>query len=221
MSGRPEVLPTFLARAPAAVRAEFAAAAQRAQLPSGCPVMTPGAACTGVAFLTSGRVRVFSTGEEGREVTLYRIERGECCVLTVACLLGGQPFPALARAETEVEGWVVGAGVFREWVGRHQFWRDYVFGLLGRRLGEVLLRIEDVTFRRVEARLAEALLRRAGPTGRFATVTQQQLADDVGSAREVVSRTLTRWQRGRSVKVTRGRVELLRREAVEELARRA
>lgn len=213
--------PDFLQRAPAGVQAEFRAAAQLASLPHGCAIMSPGAACAAVAFVASGRARVYQVGEEGREVTLYRIEQEECCVLTVACLLGGQPFPALAQAETDTRAWVVSAAVFREWVGRHQFWRDYVFSLLGRRLGEVLLRIEDVTFRRIDARLAEALLRRAGTKGRYATVTQQQLADELGTAREVVSRTLGRFRDTGWLKVSRGRLELVDRAALAELCRRS
>lgn len=213
-------LPGFLRAAPTGVVAEFRAAAQLADLPHGCAIMSPGAACEGVAFVDAGRARVYQVGEEGREVTLYRIERGECCVLTVACLLGGQPFPALAQAETDTRAWVVSAATFRGWVDRHQFWRDYVFSLLGRRLGEVLLRIEDVTFRRIDARLAEALLRRAGATGRYATVTQQQLADELGTAREVVTRTLGRFRDAGWLKVSRGRVELVQRAALQELSRR-
>ena len=213
-------LPRFLAAAPVAVQREFRAAARPVEVPAEGAVMSPGAACTGVAFVATGRIRVFQVGEDGREVTLYRIERDECCVLTVACLLGGQPFPALARAETDARAWAVGAAEFRDWVGRHEFWRDYVFGLLGRRLGEVLRRIEDVTFRRLDARLAEAVLRRAGPSGRFVTVTQQQLASEIGTAREVVSRTLARFRREGWIRVVRGRVEVLRRGPLDELARR-
>jgi len=213
-------LPRFLAGAPAEVSREFREAAGAVALPSGCSVMSPGQACRGVAFLTEGRVRVYQVGEEGREVTLYHIERDECCVLTVACLLGGQAFPALAQAETEARAWAVSAPVFRDWVGRHQFWRDYVFSLLGRRLGEVLLRVEDVAFRRIDARLAGVLLGRAGKTGRYLTVTQQQLADELGTAREVVSRTLARFRASRWLRVTRGRVELLDRTALAGLARR-
>jgi CRP/FNR family transcriptional regulator len=217
--GSVQLLP-WLDAAPPSVQREFRAEAQSWRLDSGCTALSPGSACVGVVFLTTGRLRVYQVGEDGREVTLYRIERGECCVLTVTCLLGAQPFPALAQAETDARGWAVGAPAFRAWVARHQFWRDYVFSLLGRRLGEVLHRIEDVTFRRVDTRLAGALLRRAGLTGRFVTVTQQQLADEVGSAREVVSRTLARLGRERIVRVTRGRVELLHRPALTELARR-
>ncbi|MBI5692249.1 MAG: Crp/Fnr family transcriptional regulator [Verrucomicrobia bacterium] len=212
--------PPWLETAPAEVRRDFLAQAAHWRLDSGSTAMRPGAACAAVAFLTTGRLRVYQVGEDGREVTLYWIERHECCVLTVACLLGGQPFPALAQAETDAEGWAVTAPIFRAWVNRHQFWRDYVFGLLGRRLGEVLRRIEDVTFRRVDARIVEALLRRAGPAGRFVTVTQQQLADEVGSAREVVSRTLTRLGRERLLRVKRGRVELLQRDVLGRVARR-
>lgn len=213
-------VPDFLASAPPGIRRDFLAAATHVDITAGCPVMTPGQACASVAFVTSGRVRVFQVGVEGREVTLYHIGRDECCVLTVACLLGRQPFPALARAATETKAWVVPAAEFRRWVGASEFWRDYVFGLLGRRLGEVLLRLEDVAFRRVDARLAEAILRRAGPQGRFVTVTQQQLADELGTAREVVSRVLAGFKATRSLRVSRGRIELLDRASVEALVAR-
>ena len=205
----PAPVPEFLRRAPAELQREFALAAALVELTHGCPVLSPGQACDGVAFLATGSVRVFQVGAEGREVTLYRIERDECCILTVVCLLGGQPFPALATAETDVRAWVVPAGRLRDWVARHPFWRDYVFALLGRRLGEVLLRMEDVAFRRVDVRLAEALRRRAGPRGRFITVTQQQLADELGTAREVVSRVLARLKADGALRLARGRIELL------------
>jgi CRP/FNR family transcriptional regulator, anaerobic regulatory protein len=210
MKGRP-ALPGFLQTAPAAMRTEFLTAARSAEIPPGSPLLSPGQYCAGVAFLTAGRVRVYQVGEEGREVTLYHLGPGECCVLTVACLLGGQPFPALARTETDVRAWSVTAVDFRGWVDRHQFWRDYVFSLLGRRLGEVLHRVEDVAFRRIDVRLAAALLRRAGSTGRYVTVTQQQLADELGTAREVVSRTLARLRSDGLVRVARGRIEVLDR----------
>lgn len=201
--------PDLLRSAPEVVRHEFAAAAALVELTHGCAVLSPGQVCESVAFLQTGRVRVFQVGAEGREVTLYQIERDECCILTVACLLGGQPFPAMAAAETDVRAWVVPAKILRDWVARHQFWRDYVFALLGRRLGEVLLRLEDVAFRRVDVRLAAALRRRAGPRGRFITVTQQQLANELGTAREVVSRTLGRFKAEGALRIARGRIEML------------
>ena len=213
-------LPDFLRIAPLEVRRDFNAAARPMALPSGCPVMSPGQACPGVAFFSAGRVRVFQVGEEGREVTLYHVEAEECCVLTVACLLGSQPYPAHAQAETEIQAWGVTAAVFRDWVARHEFWRDYVFALLGRRLGDVLHRVEDVAFRRIDVRLAAALLRRAGRTGRYVTVTQQQLADELGTAREVISRTLTRFRSAKSLQVARGRIELLDRPQLEALGHR-
>lgn len=210
--------PEFLSSAPEEVRHEWRAVAQEVALAHGCRVLSPGAACEMVAFVSRGRVRVYHVGEEGRAVTLYRVERGECCVLTVACLLGGQPFPALAETETDTQAWVVSAADFKGWARRHAFWHEYIFALLGRRLSDVLRCLGDVTFRRVDARLAGALLRRAGPAGRYVTVTQQQLAEEVGTAREVVSRTFTRLKADGLVRVTRSRVELLRRDDLAALA---
>jgi CRP/FNR family transcriptional regulator len=91
---------------------------------------TPGV----MAFPVTGAERVYLVSQEGREITLYHIKPGGSCVLTASCILGGSGFPALAEVEKEVLAWAVLAAVFREWVAHSEFWRRYVFQLLGERV---------------------------------------------------------------------------------------
>jgi CRP/FNR family transcriptional regulator len=171
-----------------------------------------------MAFVIEGSVRAYLLGADGREVTLYRVRDGQGCVLSASCLLGGTPFPASAATEATTAGWAVPAAAFREWMDRHRYWRDYVFGLIGERLAAVLGRFEEVAFQRVDTRLARLLVSRAGADATGLRITQAQLADELGSAREVISRALGRWRAAGLVRPARGAIHILDRARLEQLA---
>lgn len=162
-------------------------------------------------------MRVYLPSAEGREVTLYRVRDGHGCVLTASCILGGALFPAAAVAEQAVQGYSVPAADLRDWVARHGFWREYIFRLIGERLAAVLAHLDDAMFQRFDTRLARLLLPLAGAGGEV-RLTQEQMARELGSAREVVSRTLNRWRAAGTVRLGRGLVRVERRAALEALA---
>jgi CRP/FNR family transcriptional regulator, anaerobic regulatory protein len=204
----------FLSRAPAEVQRRFRESATAVRAPAGSLLLSPGAACRSVLFLAGGGVRVYQVGEGGRELTLYRIGPGESCVLTVSCLLGSTAFPVNARVEASASAFAVPAEVFRDWVASTAFWREYAFGLIGRRLAEVLARLDAVAFQRIDARLAAVLLARGN---REIRVTHQALADEIGTAREVVSRTLSAFAGQGWCVLERGRIEITNPEAFRRL----
>ena len=202
-----KILPALLQRAPATERSQFAAAAVTMKLAAGKQMLalreTPGV----MAFPVTGTLRVYIVSREGREITLYRIKSGGACVLTASCILGGAGFPALAEVESEVLAWAVPATVFREWVAHSEFWRHYVFQLLGERLAAVLARLEETSFNRVDLRLARLLL----ACGDEWAGTHQLLAVEVGTAREVISRILERWRSAGWIETKRGRIKIINR----------
>ena len=210
-------LPPFLQVAPSSVCAEFNRRAGPIQLPAGRQILTPGQVCTGMAFVVDGCVRVYLLGSEGREVTLYRIQGGHGCVLTASCILGGTPFPASAVVEKPVRGLSVTAADFGDWVTRHAFWREYIFRLIGERLAAVLARLDDAMFQRFDTRLARLLLPLTGTAGEVRT-THERLALELGSAREVVTRTLNRWRADGLVRPGRGVIRVENRAALGQLA---
>lgn len=208
----------MLENAPARVRERFRQVASPCRLPEGRLAIQTGDRCPGLVFPARGRLRVFLTGADGREITLYRVEPGQGCVLSAACVLADGPFPAMAVVEEELEGWLIPAAPFREWVRREDFWMDYVFRLLNQRLATVLARLEDATFGSLEQRMARCVIERLGPEGAL-EVTQQELADEIGSAREAVNRVLRRWQDRGWVRLGRGRLEVLEPARLRDLAR--
>lgn len=200
-------VPAFLHPAPVALQSEFARAATAFSFPAGKQVVWSGQVCRSIGFLDTGCLRVYLAGEDGREITLYRVQPHEACLLTTACILGGTTLPASATVERACTGWSIPAEVFRTWVDRESWWREFVFKLLGSRLAAVLARFEERAFTRLDTRLAGCLLSHAGADGSV-HATHQTLADELASAREVVSRVLRRWEEGGFVRLQRGQVRI-------------
>jgi CRP/FNR family transcriptional regulator len=198
----------FLRDLDPALREEVGRASQHVRLDAGTPICLEGDRCRLLPLVLSGAGRVYRVSETGRALTLYRIESGESCILTMSCVLSALPFPAFAEAETDVEALVVPADAFRVWFDASPAWRRYVFDLLARRFADVVELVGAVAFRRVDERLAAHLLDVQDEAGRVAR-THEALAEDLGTSREVVSRVLKEFEHEGLVGLGRGEVAVL------------
>jgi CRP/FNR family transcriptional regulator len=196
------------------LRREFQQAAFYARIPAGRDVFIEGDRVDGIALLLSGVVRVYKIGETGREITLYRFGLGQSCILTANAILSQKTFPAVATVEQEAEAVMVPAGSFRDWVRRYDVWREFVFDLLSQRLATVMLIVEEVAFRRMDARVATLLLAR-GRLQNPLRITHQEIASELGSSREVISRLLEDFAEKGLLRAGRGEVEILDEESLE------
>ena len=200
----------FLTRVETDLVQDFARQATLVRIPAGRDVMAEGDRAQAVPILMSGEIRVFRIGGSGREITLYRFGQGECCVLTADAILGGRSFPACARVENEVEAAFVPAAVFEDWLARSPVWRQFVFDAMAKRLTSLMDTLEDVAFRRMDTRVSTFLLDRSNSSaGASIRVTHQEIADELGSSREVVSRILEDLQGRGLVRLFRGGVEVI------------
>ncbi len=187
---------------------EFQQAASFARIPAGHDVFLEGDRVDGIALLLSGVVRVYKIGETGREITLYRFGLGQSCILTANAILSQNTFPAIATVEQEAEAVIIPSEKFREWVKRHDAWREFVFDLLSQRLASVMTLVDEVAFRRMDARLASFLAARARVANPI-RITHAEIASELGSSREVISRLLEDLSARGLVNVSRGQVEVL------------
>jgi CRP/FNR family transcriptional regulator len=183
---------------------------QLVRLPAGQDVFRLGDACRTYLVVIEGTVRVQALSSSGREVVLYRVTDGQSCVLTTACLISGERYPAEAITETETVALSMPHPAFSRALAHSVDFQRFVFASQGKRLSELIQRIEDVTFGRVDARLARLLLDRGGFQGGFVAATHQQLASELGTAREVVSRRLKLFEKQGWIRVSRGGIELCR-----------
>jgi CRP/FNR family transcriptional regulator len=190
--------------------------ARVATLPAGTVVFHDGAGCRDYLLILAGTVRVQKTSEDGHEIVLYRVRAGESCVLTTSCLLAEERYPAQAVAESEVSAVLISAGAFRDALAEVPGFREFVFETYGRRIADLILLVREVSFERIDARLARRLLEKAAG-GTVVAATHQALAAELGTAREVVSRQLRAFAWRGWVRAGRGHIHLLDSEALARL----
>jgi CRP/FNR family transcriptional regulator len=206
----------FLQSVPRASREAFLAQAVRKSLAHKQVLIRDGNDCAYLPFVLEGTLRVFKTSETGKELTLYRVERGESCILTATCILNGARFPAIAEAEGSTDVLLAPARLLVRFVEDHAEWRRFVFGLYSKRLEIVLSLVEEVAFRHVDARIAGYLLNFA--TGQEGAVnrTHSEIASELGTSREVVTRILRDFEAGGMIETFRGKIVILRRADLEK-----
>jgi len=200
-----------------APRRRLAAAARPVTLPAGATVFHDGDACSNYLLVLDGSVRVQKVSSSGREITLYRVGDGQSCILTTTCLLAGQRYPAEGVTETEVRAVVIGNPLFQTLVAESAAFRQFVFAVYARRISDLIVLVEEVAFGRMDLRLAARLRDSADPDG-VVVATHQELAAELGTAREVVSRLLKDLEHRGLVALHRGRIELRDRHAIDQLA---
>ncbi|KAB2925663.1 MAG: Crp/Fnr family transcriptional regulator [Dechloromonas sp.] len=156
-------------------------------LPAGTQVFGERQPCQGFPLLLEGSIKVCKLAASGRELMLYRVAPGGSCIISSSCLLGRSDYNARGIAETPLTLLVLPVAAFSELMFAHPPFRDFVFHLFAERIGELMQLVEEVAFARLDQRLAKLLLLRQEDV---LTTTHQQLADELGSVREIVSRLL-------------------------------
>ncbi len=200
---------SFLQQADDAFHRRFMGTASLVQLEKGQYVCHEGRSCGHLALITRGTARVFKLGDNGREITLYRVGPGQSCILTASCILSEQPFPAFAVCETDVEAAIIPAADVRRWLSESERWRDYIFGLVSRRLANIISVVEEVVFKRMDRRIADYLTTRVQTANETLHATHQEIASDLGTSREVVSRILKDLESSNLLRVRRGTIQIL------------
>ena len=164
-------------------------------------------------FLISGSIRVIYLGQE-REILLYRVQPGETCILSICHLLAGIPYQARASTEQPVTGLAIPKSLFTRFVEDSPLFSLYLFRSFSERVLDLLDLLEAVSFSRLDQRLAGLLLSK----GIIIHSTHSQLADELGSVREVISRILKEFEHKGLVKLERGKIKILNRPALEKIS---
>lgn len=180
-------------------------------------IFGPGKTPDHLLLLLDGCVRVQQLSEAGREIVLYRVRAGESCVMTSACMLAFENYSAQGIAETDAEAVAIPLKTFDQLASESAEFRHFVFTAYSTRIVELFHIIEDVAFQRIDVRLAEKIIELAQGESTI-KLTHQQLAAELGTAREVISRQLSEFQRRHWVKQSRGIIQILNIAGLEQLA---
>lgn len=195
----------FYRDAPPELRSSMLRAARHRTLAPGETLFAEGERASHFAALGSGSLRVFRVGATGRQITLYHVRPRETSLVGMLSVLLGRPLIATAQAEVVSEVAIVPAAAVRKWVNASEALRGFIFETTTRALIDVTSLLEDVAFRRIESRLAVILLQHADDD-HLIRMRHDDIAAELGTAREVVSRILESLERQDIIGLSRGRI---------------
>ncbi|MES2636176.1 MAG: Crp/Fnr family transcriptional regulator [Pseudomonadota bacterium] len=189
--------------------------ARMVEAPIGTIGYREGGACGAYVMRLAGQSRVYKMSTSGREILLYRVTAGETCVITTTCLLGHSNYPASTIVEEPIRDVIIPAAAFNQLMIDSAVFRQFVMTNYGVLISDLIVLLDEVAFHSIDARLAKLLL---DANNVIINRTHQLIADELGTAREVVSRQLKRFEQKNWVALGRGHVEVTNRTALEKLA---
>jgi CRP/FNR family transcriptional regulator len=198
---------------PAGWESDLEALGPALQVPAATVLFDEGAPCRGFPFVLSGEVRVARGAPQGRALELYRVQPGEVCIVSAACLFGQTTLAAHGATVQPTRLLLLPPSTFMRWCD-HEPFRRFVFGVFATRMADLIALAEAVAFQRLDQRLAAALLGHGGTL----RITHQQLADELGTVREMVTRLLKRFELAGWVLLGRERIEIRDPAALRQLS---
>lgn len=173
-------------------------------------IMDIGQYIKGMPLLVSGVIKILREDEDGDELLLYYLERGDTCSMTMACCLGDTKSEIRAIAETDVSLIMISIRKMEEWMAKYRSWRNFVFESYHNRLNEMLTTIDSIAFMNMDQRLIEYLKEKARITqSQTINNTHQEIAYDLHSSRVVMSRLLKKLEHMGKIKLHRNSIELI------------
>jgi CRP/FNR family transcriptional regulator, anaerobic regulatory protein len=199
---------TFYRVASPESRGLMLAAARHAELGPGQILFGEGDAGSDFTAVGSGSIRVFRTGATGRQITLYHVRPGEASLVSMLSVLMGEPLLATGQAEGPTEVVTISATQVRQWAERDPGMHRFLLETVTRALVDVTAILERLAFGTVEDRLALLIADHLDGDG-VISMRHDDIAAELGTAREVVSRLLEAQERRGSIRLSRGRIEVL------------
>lgn len=207
--------PAFLESKEAAL-VELMAAAKTLKIPAGTSLFEPGGSCQHYLLVLDGIAKVQILTPGGKELLLYKVSSGNPCTMTTSCLLGASDYPAFGVAETDMTAFAIPSEAFNQALNHSTFFREFVFKGFSSQIARIIGRMEEWMEGDIDQMLARALLQSA--IGNEVNKTHQELAIAIGSAREVISRHLKRYEQQGWIQLGRGKLKILNRDPLVRLA---
>lgn len=170
-----------------------------------------GASCLGFSLILNGVIRVYKLSDKGREATLYKLESGDTCYLSMSCMLSNESYPAFAEVLEPTKIAFIPSSIFNKYIYNTLNFQKYMFKNLYSKFNEVVGVLEEIAFERIDVRIAKYLLLTSQKTNnsKFIYITQEKIAQELGTSREVVSRILTDFKNKDILTAKRGKITIL------------
>lgn len=174
--------------------------------------------CTGIILVKSGVLRTYILSEDGREITLFRFTKGDVCILSASCIINSITFDVFIDSDTDSEILVISSTVFQQICDKNIYAENFSYEKTAERFSEVMWAMQQILFMSFDKRLAIFLLDETSRNGSNSiSLTHEQIAKYVGSAREVVSRMLKYFENEGYVTLYRGGLKIINKDGLKKL----
>lgn len=174
--------------------------------------------CTGLLLVKSGQLRAYILSDEGREITIYRLFDRDLCLFSASCIMRSIQFDITIEAEKDTEFWLIPPDLYKELTEESAAVSNYTNEIMAARFSEVMWLLEQIMWKSMDKRIASFLLTEASiEETNTLKITHEMIANHLGTHREVVTRMLRYFQSDGLVKLTRGTVEILDEDKLNQL----
>ena len=174
--------------------------------------------CVGILIIVSGKLRTYMISNEGKEITLFYLQPHNVCVLSAACILDSIDFEVLVEAKTTCQIIQISSAAFLQLSKQNIYVELFSYKLATERFSDVMWAIQQLLFMSFDQRLAAYLIEASDRTNSLdIKITHEQIAQDLNSAREVVSRMLKHFAKEGYVHLSRGKIHLIDKQALASL----
>ena len=189
---------------------EIASVGHHRQLQAGAPLINPGTRSEHMPMVLSGTLRIMREDDEGNELFLYYLTRGESCTMTFSCCMADKQSQIRAVAEEDTTIFGLPHHLLDDWMMRYRSWKNFVLTAYDQRMNELVETIDQIAFQGLDQRLISYLQQRADiGTDNIITSTHQQIAADLNVSREAISRLLKTLEKQGNIRLGRNKIELL------------
>ncbi len=180
------------------------------EIPKGTVILKEDSYIKEIPLVLDGKIKVRKSDETGKEIILYHISPGESCILSITSCINDKQSNAEAITEESSILMVVPSAKVKEWMDTFKSWRKFVMQLYYTRLDSLLQLVDGISFKQTDSRLYEKLQKLQVNEGNSIKITHQELANEIGTAREVISRLLKQLEKEGYISLERGIIKIIR-----------
>ena len=181
-------------------------------------IYTPARECLGMIFVVQGVIRTYLTSETGKKATIFRLREQEVCVLSMSCVMSAITFDVEVEADTDCQLFVIPAAAFSRVSEENMHVENFSYRVVTERFSSIVEALQQMMFMSLEQRVITFLLDESAAVGEdLLHITQEQLAENIGSAREAVTRVLKQLKDKQLIQVGRGKIEIVRRSFLKDV----
>ena len=189
---------------------DIAVHATKHEFSEGDILMRTGQNIKSTVLVLNGKIKVYRECEDGGEFLMYYLQPGQACAISMICAIRSESSQIMAKVDEDAELLMIPLKLMDKWMLQHRSWYEFVLGTYRSRFDDILEVVDSIAFRGMDERLEFYLKRNLNATGsKMINISHQEIANELNTSREVISRLLKKMEQLGKVKLNRNQIEYI------------